>query len=134
MLFENQDFTSRLKKPVSLDEHVFRYCEFTDIQFEGGNITSAFLACGFKNCEWYWGLFNTTILIDVKFSNCTFRGTRFAGTRFVNCGFENCQFLKDHLDGSCSFDEVSWFACIHENCTGLEKEFRSRGKARSYIS
>ncbi|MBC3908983.1 pentapeptide repeat-containing protein [Undibacterium umbellatum] len=134
MLFENQNFASRLKKPVSLDEHVFRFCEFSDIQFDGGDITSAFLACSFTDCGWYWGLFNTCVLVDVKFLNCTFRGTTFSGARFVNCEFENCVFLKDNLNSSCTFNQVNWFACKQKNCTGLENEFRTRDKERSYIS
>lgn len=133
MLFENQTFVSSLKKPVSLEEHVFRYCEFADIQLEGGHVTSVFLGCDFTNCEWYWGLFNTAIFVDVKFSGCIFRGTAFSGIRFVDCEFENCQFLKDNLGGDCSFNEVSWFANVQKNCIGLGSEFRNRDKARNYI-
>ncbi|MCH8618962.1 hypothetical protein [Undibacterium sp. TS12] len=133
MLFESQNFVSSLKKPVSLEEHVFRYCEFADIPFEGEHVTSAFLSCSFTGCEWYWGLFSTSVFVDVKFSDCVFRGSAFSGVRFVDCEFKNCQFLKDNLDGECLFNEVSWFGCVQVNCAGLENEFRNRDKERSYI-
>ncbi|MFZ6658229.1 pentapeptide repeat-containing protein [Undibacterium sp. TJN19] len=132
MLLENQSFAFKLKNSVSLNEHVFRYCEFADIQFEGESVTSAFLGSSFIGCGWYWGVFNTTILIDVKFLNCTFCGTAFSGARFINCKFENCKFLKDNLDAECRFDEVGWFACSQENCTGLA-DLRDRDSARSHI-
>ncbi|MFZ6872920.1 pentapeptide repeat-containing protein [Undibacterium sp. Di27W] len=134
MLFENQDFSSGLKQAGSLDEHIFRYCEFAGMQIEGGNFTSTFLACCFTDCEWYWGLFNTAIFVDVKFLNCTFLGTGFSGVRFINCEFENCSFLKDNLGGKCAFNEVSWFACTQKNCNGLEQEFLTRDNKQSYIS
>jgi uncharacterized protein YjbI with pentapeptide repeats len=134
MLFENQTFAFKLSKPVSLDENVFRYCEFADMQFEGGDVTSMFLGCSFTGCGWYWGLFNTTILVDVKFVDCTFYGTAFSGARFINCEFEDCKFLKDNLNTECKFNEVRWFACTQKNCTGLEKQFRDKDKVRSYIT
>jgi uncharacterized protein YjbI with pentapeptide repeats len=126
MLFESQQLDTRLQKPGSWSEHVFRYCEFSGISTEGGDVDSVFIQCTIENCEWYWGLFNGTICIDVTFTGCTFRGTGFAGCKFVECRFIDCKFLKDNLNADCSFNENVWYGCVQQRCAGLESEFRSK--------
>ncbi|WP_082814482.1 pentapeptide repeat-containing protein [Collimonas fungivorans] len=126
MLFETERFESRLTKPASWEDCVFRYCNFADIDSEGGSIDSIFVGCTFENCEWYWGIFNLAILVQVKFKGCTFRGTAFSGSKFVECEFIDCEFTKDNLNGDCSFDDVAWYKCKQNNCKGLEGEFRNK--------
>lgn len=126
MLFESQQFDTRLKKPVGWSDNVFRYCDFVHINTEGGDVDSVFLNCTFQNCEWYWGLFNLAVLVQVKFTNCTFRGTAFSGSKFVECEFVDCEFTLDNLNGECSFDDVTWYGCVQSNCKGLEQEFRTK--------
>jgi uncharacterized protein YjbI with pentapeptide repeats len=126
MLFETQQFEGRLKKPASWSDHVFRYCEFSRISTEGGDIDSVFMECKIENCEWYWGLFNSTICVGVRFEGCTFRGTAFSGCKFIECEFTDCKFIKDNLNSECSFDDNTWYGCTQTQCPGLEQEFRSK--------
>jgi uncharacterized protein YjbI with pentapeptide repeats len=128
MLFESQQFDHRLTKPVSWSGHVFRYCDFTNISTEGRDVDSVFVGCTIENCEWYWGLFNLAIFIDVKFKGCTFRGTSFSGCKFIECEFLGCSFIKDNLSAECSFKDISWYGCTQKSCGVLEREFRSRRK------
>lgn len=123
MLFESEQFQGRLAKPAGWSDHVFRYSEFTGINTEGGDVDSVFVSCKIENCEWYWGLFNLAIFVQVDFNDCTFRGTAFSGSKFVDCNFNNCEFLKDNLGASCSFDDVVWYGCTQNNCKGLDQEF-----------
>jgi uncharacterized protein YjbI with pentapeptide repeats len=126
MFFENQQFQTRLRKPAGWSDHVFRYCDFSEIETEGGSVDSIFVGCTIEKCEWYWGLFNCAVFVEVMFKNCTFRGTGFAGSKFVECQFSDCNFIEDNLGGSCSFSDIAWYGCIQTNCQGLEHEFRSR--------
>jgi uncharacterized protein YjbI with pentapeptide repeats len=97
-----------------------------NIATEGGDVDSIFVGCTIENCEWYWGLFNLAIFVQVKFKNCTFRGTGFSGSKFVECEFTNCEFIKDNLNSECSFKDIAWYGCTQNNCGALEREFRSR--------
>ncbi|HEX7643531.1 MAG TPA: pentapeptide repeat-containing protein [Burkholderiaceae bacterium] len=126
MLFEAEEFQTRLSKPAGWTDHFFRYCNFKHISSEGGDIDSVFIGCTLEDCEWYWGLFNGAVLVNVKFKSCTFRGTSFAGSKFVECEFHDCVFTKDNLNGDCSFNGVKWYNCIQKNCRGLEEEFRNK--------
>jgi uncharacterized protein YjbI with pentapeptide repeats len=99
---------------------VLRYCEFDGLNQEGGEIDATFLSCAFRNCDWYWGIFNLGVFVSTKFENCTFRGTAFAGCKFIECEFSNCKFLADNLNGSCSFDDTLWYGCKQGDCIGLE--------------
>jgi uncharacterized protein YjbI with pentapeptide repeats len=125
MLFQSEQFKGCLTDPASWSDHVFRYSAFAGISTEGAEIDSAFLSCKIDNCEWYWGLFNLAIFVEVTFEGCTFRGASFAGCKFIECKFSNCQFLKDNLGGDCSFDDVVWYGCSQTNCTGLPEEVQS---------
>ncbi len=126
MLIENQEFEAKLRKPVRWSDHVFRYCQFSGIKTDGGDVDSVFIACTFQRCEWYWGLFNCALFVNVKFENCTFRGTGFAGSKFVECEFIDCIFVEDNLNSPCSFDDIAWYGCTQIRCPGLEGEFRNR--------
>jgi len=126
MLFESETFQGRLIKPEAWSGHVFRYSEFANISTEGGDVDSVFVACKIEKCEWYWGIFNLAIFVQVDFNECTFRGTAFSGARFVDCNFNKCSFLKDNLDADCSFNDVVWYGCRQHDCIGLEAEFRNR--------
>lgn len=126
MLFENETFEGRLKNPVNWTDNFFRYCKFANVESEGGSIESVFIGCTFNNCEWYWGLFNQAVLVQVKFEGCKFRGTSFSGCKFVECQFLNCEFTVDNLNGECSFNDVAWYKCRQSNCVGLAEEFRNK--------
>ena len=126
MLFESEVFDTRFEKPASWSDHVFRYCEFSNIDTKGGDVDSVFIGCRIENCEWYWGLFNGALFLNVTFKGCVFRGTAFAGSKFIECDFIDCRFIKDNLNADCSFDDIAWYGCTQRNCPGLEQEFRSR--------
>jgi uncharacterized protein YjbI with pentapeptide repeats len=124
MLFETQEFVAAFPKSTSWSEHVFRYCNFSEIKTEGETCDSIFIGCTLENCEWYWGAFICAIFVQVTFKGCVFRGSNFAGSKFVECEFIDCIFTKDNLNADCSFDDVAWYKCEQSNCVGLEKEFR----------
>ncbi len=126
MLYESQQFQNNLPKSSSWSEHVFKFCDFKDIQTEGGVADSIYIGCNFEKCEWYWGLFCLAVFIEVTFKSCTFRGTSFNGSKFVECEFIGCVFKKDNLNAQCSFDDVAWYKCNQNNCIGLEEEFRNK--------
>jgi uncharacterized protein YjbI with pentapeptide repeats len=126
MLFESQHFDIRLDKPAGWSDHVFRYCDFTNIVTDGGQVDSIFVGCTIENCEWYWGLFNLAVFANVKFKNCTFRGTGFSGSKFIECEFTDCAFIKDNLNAECSFEDIAWYGCTQKNCGALEREFQVR--------
>ena len=119
--------TSRaVKKALTASGEFFRYCEFSSASLEGGNFDGVFVSCTFKDIEWYWGLFNTAILVDCRFDNCTFRGTSFSGCRMVECWFKRCRFLRDNLDSSCAASETSVYECRAEDCEGFHALFAKR--------
>jgi uncharacterized protein YjbI with pentapeptide repeats len=126
MLFESEQFETRFEKPAGWSDNVFRYCDFSNIATEGGDVDSIFVGCTIEHCDWYWGLFNLAVFVQVKFKNCTFRGTGFSGSKFVECEFTNCEFIKDNLNSECSFEDIAWYGCTQNNCGALEREFRSR--------
>lgn len=47
MLFENQDFETKLSKPACWSESFFRLCDFRQIDTEGGDFDSVFVSCTF---------------------------------------------------------------------------------------
>jgi uncharacterized protein YjbI with pentapeptide repeats len=126
MLFEFETFDTRLKKPASWSDSVFRYCDFVNISDEGAIISAVFIGCTFENCDWYWANFNCAILVQVKFNNCKFRGTVFSGSKFVECELIDCEFTADNLQGECSFDGIGWYKSRQENCKGLEGKFQKK--------
>ncbi len=126
MHFEAEQFQTRLVKPADWSDNFFRFCDFRQMDLEGEHVDSVFVGCTFEECEWYGGLFNQTILVNIKFKNCRFRGTSFRGSKFVECEFHECEFTEDNLGGDCVFDDVKWYNCIQKNCRGLEEEFRNK--------
>ena len=126
MLIEAQDFSTTLQKPVGWSDHVFRYCTFTDIDEEGGDVDSVFVSCAIERCSWYWGHFNCAVFVEVQFKNCIFRGTGFSGTKFIDCEFVDCIFQNDNLNSPCSFKDIAWYGCTQLRCPELESEFRNR--------
>ncbi|MFC5475528.1 pentapeptide repeat-containing protein [Paraherbaspirillum soli] len=127
MFFESQQFDTRLKKPFGWSDNVFRYCDFAHINAEGGDVDSVFVSCTFEKCDWYWGIFNLAVFVQVKFTNCTFRGTAFSGSKFIECEFVDCEFTLDNLNSECSFEDVVWYGCIQKNCKGLAIQNTSNG-------
>jgi|JI9StandDraft_2_1071091.scaffolds.fasta_scaffold98814_2 uncharacterized protein YjbI with pentapeptide repeats len=123
LLSEAVSSSLAVKKALAVSGEFFRYCEFSAASLEGGDFDGVFVSCAFKNIEWYWGLFNTTVLIDCEFENCTFRGTSFSGCRIVNCSFKNCRFLRDNLNALCSAPDTRAYGCHAESCEGFDELF-----------
>jgi len=126
MLFESETFDAHFEEPASWSDHVFRYCEFSNIRTEGGEVDSVFIGCRIENCEWYWGLFNLALFVNVTFKGCVFRGTGFSGSKFIECAFIDCRFIKDNLNTNCYFDGNAWYGCAQSDCPGLEHEFHNK--------
>ncbi len=119
MYFESTDFDRNGSLPRGWEEGTFKYCNFSNLEMEGGSVSWVLVGCVIETSEWYWGIFNTATLVSVVFKNCVFRGTSFAGCTFTECQFIGCQFIKDNLDGDCSFDDSRWYACSQSDCIGL---------------
>ena len=115
----NDNFAS-----ISWEDAYFKYCEFEGISTEGGHIASDFANCTFRNIDWYWGIFNVVNFVDCTFENCVFRGTSFPDCKFVACEFSGCRFIKDNLDGDCSFDGAIAYDCKVARSEGFVPEFR----------
>jgi uncharacterized protein YjbI with pentapeptide repeats len=105
---------------VAWDEDCFKYCEFVGITPEGEHITADFTDCVFKDIDWYWGIFNIVNFVNCKFTNCVFRGTSFSDCKFVECELDGCRFIKDNLNGDCSFDRAVAYNCKISNCEGFK--------------
>ena len=125
MPFESAILTGAqaVHKALATEQEYFRYCTFSNASLEGGHFDGVFIACIFKDMEWYWGLFNTAIFVDCTFENCIFRGSSFAGCRIVQSSFEKTRFLKDNLGAPCSSSETSVYDCRVEDCEGVEDIF-----------
>jgi uncharacterized protein YjbI with pentapeptide repeats len=121
MQVDDESFRNRLKKPVSWDEHTFRFCTFSSVEAAGAHITSNFIDSTLEDCDFYWALFNMATLVGVKFKNCRFRGAIFSGSLFVECTFENCEFTVDAFGGDCTFEDSRWYACKQWNTRGLSE-------------
>lgn len=122
MQIENETFERRVSKPLSWEDHVFRFCEFRDIDGQGLHITSDFIDCKFENGDFYLALFNVVTLVGVTFKNCRFWGCNFSDCRFVECNFEHCEFTKDNVGGDCTFKESRWYACKQSATRGLSRK------------
>ncbi|GMV95544.1 MAG: hypothetical protein AMXMBFR82_53220 [Candidatus Hydrogenedentota bacterium] len=100
----------------------FKYCEFLGIAPQGVHVEADFSNCTFKDIDWYWGLFNIVTFVDCRFINCTFRGCSFPGCRFVDCEFDGVRFVRDNLNGACSFEGAVAYGCRVMNSEGFEIE------------
>lgn len=117
MLIEGQDFTPQSGAPPLTGEDVFRFCQFDNLDVDGVSFAGMMEGCTFTRGRFYWGLFNTASLIDVRFVDCIFPGTSFRGCRFVRCTFESCRFVLDNLGGSATIDDCSFTECRFERCS-----------------
>ncbi|MBP6002091.1 MAG: pentapeptide repeat-containing protein [Pyrinomonadaceae bacterium] len=104
---------------INWEDDYYKYCEFVDISTAGGHITSDFANCTFRNVEWYWGIFNIVNFVDCIFVNCVFRGTSFPDCKFVACEIQGCRFIKDNLDGDCTFEGAVAYNCKVSNSEGF---------------
>ena len=130
-LHEGTDFAGNIELPKGWEDDVFRYCTFSTIDVEGQAFEGVLIDCTISDSSWYWGLFNTTKFIEVKFRNCLFRGSSFAGCVFAKCQFEGCRFLKDNLSCCCRFSDCSWYDCEQTGCEGLPYQFAAEMKQRT---
>jgi uncharacterized protein YjbI with pentapeptide repeats len=129
-LHDGAEFSSRSELPKGWEDDVFRYCTFSNLDIEGSAFEGVLSGCKIEDSHWYWGLFNTTKFVEVKFHNCVFRGSDFAGCLFAKCHFENCRFTKDNLDANCTFTECSWYDCEQTGCEGLPRQFAAEVEKR----
>lgn len=104
---------------INWEDEYYKYCEFVDISTYGGHITSDFADCIFRNVDWYWGIFNLVNFVDCVFENCVFRGTSFPDCKFVECELRGCRFIKDNLDGDCTFEGAVAYNCKVLNSEGF---------------
>jgi uncharacterized protein YjbI with pentapeptide repeats len=112
-------------KSANWEEEHYKFCNFEDFSIEGGHVDSDFINCTFENIEWYWGMFNIVNFIDCTFNNCIFKGSSFPDCKFVECELNNCQFIKDNLDGDCSFENTKAYSCKVNNTTGFNVEYKN---------
>ncbi len=125
---QSEVITAENFSTIALEDNYFRYCNFEGLSPEAGHITSDFSNCSFREVDWYGGLFNICNFIQCRFENCIFRGTAFPSCRFVECAFVNCQFVKDNMNGDCSFDCAIEYACAIEHCVGFGAETAAVGR------
>ncbi len=125
-LHETLDFSGPSAFTRRMQEDTFIHCSFDGLQLEGIGLESVVVGSSFKNCSWYWGIFNTAVLVDVTFVDCTFRGTHFGGATFTRCRFERCRFIEDNLNVGCKFNECFWYDCEQVDCVGLPTAYAQR--------
>lgn len=116
MFFEHREFGGDHGLPESWDDSVFSSCTFDGLGVEGLSVDGAMLWCTVRRSEFYWGLFNTAALVNVRFQDCRFPGTSFRGCRMVECTFEHCRFVLDNLGGTCTVDDCILADCVFDNC------------------
>lgn len=109
---------------INWEEDCFKYCEFKDISLEGEHITADFSSCTFQNVELYWGIFNIVNFVDCKFINCVFKGTSFSDCKFVECELSHCYFIKDNINGDCTFERTISYNSKLKSCKGFNVKLR----------
>jgi len=119
MLIERTEYSDEPSLSVNLKDSIFRYCVFKNIMMEGKSVDAIFLSCKLDSLNWYWGIFNCCLFVDVRFENCVFHGSNFADCRFLNCEFIDCCFDEDNVGSPCSFEGTQWFGGNAVGCTGL---------------
>jgi len=110
---------------IEWDDCYFKYCEFSGFSKQGGVISSDFVACSFKNLDWYWGVFAQANFVRCNFTNCTFRGASFADARFVECGLKDVRFIEDNLRIRCDFSGAVAYGCTVEGGEGFKAKDRT---------
>jgi uncharacterized protein YjbI with pentapeptide repeats len=108
---------------IDWDEGYFKFCNFEGFSIEGGQVSSDFVGCSFKNIDCYWGLFSGCNFISCNFADCAFAGTSFPDTRFVDCKIVNCTFTHDNLGGDCDFSKTIAYGCSVESSLGFGPHF-----------
>jgi len=116
VLVESQDFSPKLGPRPRWDENVYRYCNFDSLDPEGIHFAGVMTGCTLSRCHFYWGLFNTALLHEVRFDRCVFPGTSFCGSALVECKFENCEFILDNLGGDCTIEDCLIAECAFIGC------------------
>ena len=109
---------------IEWSDNYFKYCAFSDLIMEGGEISSDFVSCTFERLDFYWSLFTNANFIGCQFIDCVFRGSAFADTRFVDCRLVECLFTKDNLNADCRFSACVAFGCAIEGGKGFGATLR----------
>jgi uncharacterized protein YjbI with pentapeptide repeats len=104
---------------IEWDEGYFKFCNFEGFSIEGGQVSSDFVGCSFKNIDYYLSLFSGCNFISCNFADCAFAGTSFPDTRFVDCKLVNCKFTQDNLGGDCDFSKTIAYGCSVESSLGF---------------
>jgi uncharacterized protein YjbI with pentapeptide repeats len=118
LLIQHQQFDTDTGPPRSsmFAEAIFRWCDFSQLEIDGGVIDGAFLGCELRDVDWYWPLFNTALIAHTSFTGCTFRGASFRGCELVQCRFYECRFVLNNLGGSCRFEDCLIAECTFDKC------------------
>lgn len=116
MLHEYGEFGGVNGLPDEWGEAVFRYCTFDGLHMDGLSFDGAMLWCTFRQSEFYWGFFNTAVLVEVRFQDCIFPGTSFRGCRIIDCTFERCRFALSNLGGDCTVDDCTIAGTTFDDC------------------
>lgn len=116
-LFEAVEFSPRKRHLREWGDKVFRYCTFEDLDQDGVGFDGMMAYCTLRRVTLYWGFFNTAVLQNVEFEDCTFPGTSFRGCTFTDCTFTRCRFILDNLGGSCTIDGCVLSGCTFRGCT-----------------
>jgi hypothetical protein len=121
MLIESIIFEAEEAFPDLGENHVFRYCTFLPRQnLPLAVIDGIFIGCTFQGLDFYWTIFNNTLVADSRFDGCTFGGARFHSSRFIECSLEKCAFKNDAFGKECDFQESRWYACTQDRSTGID--------------
>jgi uncharacterized protein YjbI with pentapeptide repeats len=115
-LVESEVFDAQSGPPADWGETVFRYCTFERLDIEGLSFDGALLWSTLRGLDLYWPFFNTSIVVETRFEDCTFRGASFRGCRFVATTLLRCRFELDNLGGITSFHDTSFTECTFEGC------------------
>jgi len=58
------------------------------------------------------------------FKYCVFESFKIEGKHidrdFIDCEFHNCNFIKDNLNGACSFENARAYNCKADRCSDLK--------------
>lgn len=107
MLYEVSEFGGAHGLPDEWGDNVFRFCTFDSLDIDGFGFDGAMMGCTVRRSQFYWGFFNTAVLVDLRFQDCVFPGTSFRGCRIIDCTFERCQFTLSNLGGDCTVDDCT---------------------------
>ena len=109
-IIDGMEFVGNEGLPQKWHKQVVQYCSFSSMEIYG-SIDGILIGTTFEKVDFYWMLFNCTLVSRCTFTDCGFQGASFSGSRFVDCEFVNCRFELDNLGGQCSFSDSVFVEC-----------------------